>query len=1213
MLQLDSIRKSYTTGDFTQVALDDVSISFRDSEFAAVLGTSGSGKTTMLNIIGGLDHYDSGDLIIDGISTKQYTDRDWDTYRNHRVGFIFQSYNLIPHQTVLSNVELALTLTGVDRAERRKRSIEALEHVGLGEHINKRPNQLSGGQMQRVAIARALVNDPEIVLADEPTGALDTDTGIQVMEILKSIANDRLVVMVTHNPDLAEQYATRIISLKDGRIVGDSNPFTAPVDAASDAAASVAPAAVATAGFVATGTNAADDMSGTAAERATYGEAGTVGTSDAAPIAGAAEALDSENTAELPHVSAAEAGKVTPAAYATDTPTGAAGVAAAAASLGSAVSGAVGGKGNSAKGNRKASMSFLTALSLSFNNLMTKKGRTALTAFAGSIGIIGIAAILALSNGVNNYIADTEEEALTSYPLTITKSSFDLSSLIGASAGSGSSRNVASPAPDEERTVNSVIPEFTIMSDMFARVRNNDLSAFKAYIESGQSNIYDYVNTIQYNYGVTPLVYMDNPNENGVVQINPSSMANMMSNGLNSSSSLMGTSSAMSSWQEMLDNREILEEQMEVVEGRWPESYDEVVLVLSSRGRISDFTLYSLGVYDPKVMKEMTQQALNGEEVVVPELEKNFTYADALNLTFAVVPSSSLYTLNAEQGTWTNMSNETEYMTNLINNEAIHLRVVGVVKAAEGASTTLMTEGVGYLPELTYELMRRASASEIVQQQLANSNVDVFTGRTFEELQDEQGKKFDMESMFSIDEAALQSAFSVDTSAFSGLGNISLDLSGLDMSSMGSSIDFSNLDLSSLTTVINAETIARMMQGAPALDLSDVTGDMSPEQRQALQTAQNALIAGYLSYATQNASTYTDASGAMNFSAAYDDYIATPEGQAQLAGLRAASGDAYADAVQNATRDYMTGQLAPYLTQQMAALMTQAASVVASEMSRQMAAQMAAASSKMGSQLASTISSQLSSQFSSLSYAMANAFSFDANAFANAIQFNMTQEDLTSLLTNYMNAEELTYSANLTKLGYAAMEDPYSIYIYPIDFPAKESVMSIIDDYNSKMEAQGQDDSVIQYTDIVGALMSSVTDIVNTISLVLVAFVAISLVVSSIMIAIITYISVLERRKEIGILRAMGASKLNIANIFNAETIIEGFISGVFAIAAVYIASVPVNAFVEEGWNVPNVMTLPIESALILIAISVFLTFVAGLIPSSMASRRDPVEALRSE
>ena len=1117
MLQLKDIRKSYTTGDFTQVALNGISITFRDNEFAAILGTSGSGKTTMLNIVGGLDHYDSGDLVIDGISTKQYSDRDWDTYRNHRVGFIFQSYNLIPHQSILSNVELALTLTGVDRAERRARAKEALERVGLGDHLNKRPNQLSGGQMQRVAIARALVNDPEIVLADEPTGALDTDTGIQVMDLLKEIAKDRLVVMVTHNPELAHTYATRIVNLKDGNIIGDSDPFDGDAEEAS----------------------------------------------------ASATGLDAADAASEPSGASTKAGK----------------------------------SASKKNPSKKASMSFLTALSLSFNNLMTKKGRTALTAFAGSIGIIGIASILALSNGVNNYIADTEEEALTSYPLTITKSSFDFSSLVTGMAGYSSGDDATNVDKSETRTVNSVIPESTIMSDMFAKVKNNDLTSFKEYLESGQTDIDKYVHTIQYSYGVEPQIYMSDTATNGVTQLNPSSMASVFSNGL-SSSSLTGSSS-MGSFQEMLDNQDILDSQYDVVEGHWPENYDEAVLVLSKAGTISDYTLYSLGVYDPTVMKNMVTDALAGNDVTVPEISQNFTYQDALNLEFSVISSSSTYRYSSDQGTWTDMSKDTDYMTEQINN-GIKLKIVGVVKANDTTSSSALTEGVAYTPALIDHLIDESANSDIVKQQQANPDVDVFTGETFEELQSDQQSSFDMSSLFSVDENALKNAFSIDTSALTSSSSTNIDLSGIDTSSLGSDLDLSSIDTSSISKTLNAESMTKILSGAPQMDMSDI--EIPANQQKAILAAQSQITTDFMSfYATNQAKYGTDAQ------AAYTAFLATNTGKADAAAVQTASAGAYSEAIQDAMDTYMQKQFAPYLSEQLSALMTQAAQAMVASMSEQLATQMQAATKQLGTQLSESISSQLSSQMSSLSSNLSSAFSVDADAFANAIQVNISQEDLTSLLSNYMNSEELTYDNNLTKLGYADKNSPETISIYPIDFPAKEKVMDIIDNYNDKMTAEGNDNATIQYTDLVGALMTSVTDIVNTISLVLIAFVAISLVVSSIMIAIITYISVLERRKEIGILRAMGASKLNIANIFNAETIIEGFIAGVFAIALVYLASVPVNAIVLTGFDVPNVMSLPITDGLILIAISVILTFVAGLIPSSMASRRDPVEALRSE
>ena len=1114
MLQLIDITKSYVTAGFTQTALDHVSLAFRDSEFVAILGPSGSGKTTLLNILGGLDHADEGDIVVNGISTKDYTSKDWDTYRNHRIGFIFQSYNLIPHQTVLANVELALTLAGVEHAERRERSIAALERVGLGEHINKRPSQLSGGQMQRVAIARALVNDPDIVLADEPTGALDTATGIAVMDLLKEIADERLVIMVTHNPELAEQYATRIVRLTDGRITSDTDPF------------------------------------------------------------------DAEATVQGPEP-VVEANK-----------------------------------------SGRASMSFLTALSLSFNNLMTKKGRTFMTAFAGSIGIIGIAAILALSNGVNSYIADTEEEALSSYPLTITKSSFDLSNLmlagVSASSDSGSGKDAAKDKTD----LTAPIPETTIMSDMFAQVKSNNLSAFKKFLESDDSGIAPYINSIQYSYGITPIIYKADTSKD-IVKLNPSYMSNTLSNGVMGSALTGGRS--MTSFSQLMDDEKILHQQMELVAGEWPDTYDECVLVLNRRGGLSDYTLYSLGVYDTKAMEDMTAKALAGEEVTVPKTEGTFTLADALELEFRVVPASSLYQKNNEQGTWTDMSSDKDFLKKTVDG-GIKLKVVGVIKRAENASSSMLSEGIAYSPELTLHLMDLAASSDIVKAQKAKPDVDVFTGKTFEELASDEAEKFDLTSMFTIDEDKIQQAFSFDTSALEGLGG-GIDLSGIDMSGLASGFDLSsmNIDTSALSSTLGQDAMAQIMAGAPTLSLSDVDvaaafGELTEEQRKQIDTATDQLSAGFMAwYATPaEAGGYGGnmadlVSGGGKLSEAFNAYLQTPAAQAIVAPLgQQFAGQAEA-AINTIMNNYLTGQLGPYLSNSISTLMTQAAQTMMTQVAQQMQTQMAAATEQLGSQLAATISGQLSGQMDGLATAMEDAFSFDADVFSSAIQLNMTQEDLASLLSNYMNAEKLTYDNNLKKLGYAEVENPESISIFPIDFPAKESVLRIIDDYNDRMTKEGKEDQVIQYSDIAGTLMSSVTDIVNTISLVLIAFVSISLVVSSIMISIITYISVLERRKEIGILRAMGASKMGIANVFNAETVIEGFIAGVFAITVVYVASIPVNAIVLETHDVPNIMQLPVDNAVALVAISVVLTLVAGLIPSTAASRRDPVEALRSE
>lgn len=1207
MIELRELRKSYKTGDFVQKALDGVSLNLRNNEFVAVLGASGSGKTTLLNILGGLDHADSGDIVINGTSTKNYRAKDWDAYRNHRIGFIFQSYNLIPHQSILSNVELALTLAGVSRAERRRRATEALKQVGLGDHLHKRPNQLSGGQMQRVAIARALVNDPNIVLADEPTGALDTETGIQVMNILKDVASDRLVIMVTHNPELAEEYATRIVRLTDGRIAGDSNPFVPPVASALPRAAQAATGAAAVRAAAVDAAEAAETMSAESVE-----DNASEVTSATSDQAGASK---DKMSAFVPVAGAA----------------GSTGVSAAGSSAAtSAGAGAGSGIGSDRKRNAgKASMSFLTALALSFNNLMTKKGRTFLTAFAGSIGIIGIAAILSLSNGVNNYIADTEEKALMSYPLSITKSSFDITGLMTATMGysTSSSDDVASEQTNGDATAVSTstkIPEEKIMSDMFAKVKTNNLRAFKNFLDNGDSGIDQYLNAIQYNYSITPQVYLPNTENDEIKRINPSEMGGMFSNGL-TGSALSVSSSGMNSFYELSDSSAVRDTQMELLEGHWPESANEAVLVLSGAGQISDYTLYSLGVYDPEEMTKMAKDALAGNEVTVPETSGDFTYEDALNLSFKIVPLSSMYQYNDESGTWTDMSKDDDYMKQRID-EGIDLRIVGVVKKAEGASGSSATEGVAYTSALTRELMDKAAESDIVKQQIDNPDTDVFTGKTFDELKDSQKEEFDLSSVFSVDEEALQKAFSFDSSALSQMG------SGFDPSALsfdGSSLAFDpsslQLDSSAISEIFNEDSMREIMANAPRFNLDSssagsITDGLSAEQRQQIAQASNSLAAGFLAwYVTPQANggyggSLSDLTGSSsNFAAAFQQYLATDGARAITDPLMQDLGGDIQQQINAAMQNYMTNQFAPYLSESLSALMQQAAQVMGLQMAQALQTQMAALTGTLGSQLSQAISGQLSGQINQLSEAMQSGFSFDPEAFADAIHFNMTQDDLTSLLTNYMNTGDLTYDGNMKKLGYAEEASPSSIDLYPVDFPAKEKVIGIISDYNTDMTNAGEDDKVIQYSDLAGVLMKSVTDIVNTISLVLIAFVSISLVVSSIMIAIITYISVLERRKEIGILRAMGASKRNVGSVFNAETIIEGLIAGIFAIAAVWLASFPVNAFVEAGWNVPNIMSLPWESALILIGVSVALTFVAGLIPSSMASRRDPVEALRSE
>ena len=1079
MLELKGICKRYVTQSFTQVALDSVSLSFRDNEFVAILGPSGSGKTTMLNVIGGLDHFDSGDLLIDGISTKDFRDRDWDAYRNNRIGFVFQSYNLIPHQTILENVELALTLTGVGHAERRQRAREALEKVGLGEHVNKRPSQLSGGQMQRVAIARALINDPEIVLADEPTGALDSTTSVQVMDLLKEVARDRLVIMVTHNPDLAYQYATRIVNLADGKITDDSDPFDV------------------------------------------------------------ADATRRE-----------------------------------------------------AKPTRKTSMSFVTALGLSARNLMTKKGRTAMTAFAGSIGIIGIAAILALSNGVNGYIKKVEEDTLSSYPLTISKQDYDLSSMMGGqgAADDDSPENVDS---SDDSAETDKIPVVTAVKDMFASVKSNDMTSFKAWLDDGGDGIDKEVNAIQYGYGVSPVVYRAGKGDEKPVRLVPNAMTEAMSGGASSAATVSMESMGTSVFNEMIDDQSLLDSQYDVVAGHWPTSANEAVMVLSSRGTVGDYTLYSIGALDINELNDLVNSAMTADGgVETPETGTEFTYDDALSTTFKVLSPADAYRKNEETGMWTDMSGDADFMAAKVA-DGIDVHIVGVVRPNETANASALSPGIAYTHALTRQLMERAADSKIVQEQLAHPETDVFTGKTFDELQGEAKQGVDLGSMFSVDEAALKSAFSFDTSVLSGVAG-GMDLSGIDLSGL-------DIDLSGVGEDIDFNDI---MAKAPAPDFSGVFDglELTPEQMQQVGALANQLFEGFMQSDQFKALTPEDLKDATKLAAAFSAYLENDAAAQQcLAQLKALGGDVLAERLQQAMTDYAQKQLAPYLQQAMDQVMKAISEQIATTVSSQLKA---GAAGLMGQ-----MATQMSSSFANL----ASAMHVDASAFARAIHFNMDAEDLSSLMMSYAKASQLTYDNNLTTLCYADEADPISVKIFPRDFEAKEHVLDHIDAYNKQVKAAGHDEQAISYTDYMGIIMGSVTDIVNTISLVLIAFVSISLVVSSIMIGIITYISVLERKKEIGILRAIGASKRNVANVFNAETFIEGLIAGVFAIAVVVLVSLPVNAWALATKQVPNLMSLPVQDALVLIAISVLLTVVAGLLPARSASKKDPVEALRSE
>ena len=895
MLELNDIKKDYVSGSTTVSALKGINLRFRDCEFVSILGQSGCGKTTMLNIIGGLDKYTSGDLKINGVSTKNYKDRDWDFYRNNSIGFVFQSYNLIPHQTVLSNVELALTLSGVSKAERKRRAIEALEKVGLGEQIHKKPNQMSGGQMQRVAIARALVNNPDILLADEPTGALDTETSIQIMELLKEISKDRLIIMVTHNPELAKDYSTRIVRLLDGVITDDSDPYSL------------------------------EDMEA--------------------------------------DIKAKEAAKVKASE-----------------------------KKNKKSGKKqKTSMSFFTALSLSFNNLMTKKTRTILTAFAGSIGIIGIAMILSISNGIQLYIDRVQRDTLSSYPITLQAESIDISSMVTSMTGNSDS------AEHEDKTK---IYSNDIMGDMIntmvKEVKSNNLSEFKKYIENGGSDIKSYVSDIQYSYDVPLNIYMKDTS-NGVEQLNPSTMFDSIyGEGATSTSSAMSSGMGMgmfsnsSVWNQLLGNQQVLDEQYDVLAGHWPENYNEVVLVTDKNNEVDDYTLYSLGLKDPEEVRTLFKKMMVGESYET-EKDISYTFDEILDTEFKLVMPTDMYKYNDVTGTWDDYSKDDKYMTNVVNN-GTDIKVCGIIRPNDDAVSTSISSGIGYTAKLTEYIIEEVKNSEIAKAQLADTSVDVFTGVPFDNDRNTE---------------------------------ITMD------------------------------------------DVNAYMATLSPEESAQMQAMTSGMS---------------------------DDQIL----QLFSASLKARTTDA-------------------------------------------------------------------------------------------------------------------TLDSNKSKLGITDLDTPSQIDIYATDFDSKEKVQNIIKDYNRLQQDDGKEENVINYTDYVGIMMSSVSTIINAISYVLIAFVAISLIVSSIMIGIITYISVLERTKEIGVLRSIGASKKDVSRIFNAETLIEGFVSGALGIVVTLLLCIPANALIKHLTDISNVAQLPVAGGVILIIISMFLTFIAGLIPAKFAAKKDPVVALRSE
>ena len=879
MLQIKNISKKYSTKYLVQSALDDVSLTLRDNEFVAILGPSGSGKTTLLNIIGGLDRYDSGDLIINGISTKKYKDRDWDSYRNHTIGFVFQSYNLIPHQSILSNVELALTISGITKKERKRLSKEALEKVGLGNQVHKKPNQLSGGQMQRVAIARALVNNPEILLADEPTGALDTETSILVMDLLKEIAKDRLVIMVTHNPELAENYATRIVKLRDGKITDDSDPYQ-------------------------------------------------------------------ENEQEVAKPEHKTMGKT--------------------------------------------SMSFLTALSLSLNNLKTKKARTILTSFAGSIGIIGIALILALSSGINAYIETVQKDTLSTYPISIERESIDMTSMMTAMMEQNTSNGVEHEL-DKIYSNNIVTGMFSTLSE---ETKANDLGTFKEYIESGESKILDYVSTIQYGYDLDLQIYSSDTTD-GILQLNPSELLSNPGMGGMSGMSAPGMGMMSSNvFEEMLGNQELLQSQYDVLAGRFPAegAYNEVVLVVDENNEISDLSLYSIGLMDQEEYKNIQKALAKGEDVKEPE-QASFTYDEILKTSFKLVLNTDYYEYNKEAGLWKDMREDNAFMTKLVE-DSLELKVVGILRPNPEASATSINGAIGYTSSLTEYIINNINNSDIAKAQLADAETNIFT-------------------------------------------NMSFDMDGY-------------------------------MDTMTMEEITDFVKTLSMEEQQQFY---------------ELSTTMTE-----------EEIIATFGEQ-----IRSAAG------------------------------------------------------------------------------------------------------------------KEASYDSNIAQLGIVNLDKPSRINLYPTNFESKDAIADIIEDYNTMQKDAGHEEMTINYTDIVGLMMSSITTIIDMISYVLIGFVAISLVVSSIMIGIITYISVLERTKEIGILRSIGASKRNISSIFNAETLIIGFTSGLLGIGISLLLLIPINAIIAALSGISTIAVLPWGYAVVLVVISMILTLIAGLIPSKKAAKKDPVTALRSE
>ena len=1053
MLEVNKITKIYKTEGFTQTALDGISVNFRRNEFAAILGPSGSGKTTFLNIIGGLDHYTSGDLIINEISTKKYKDSDWDSYRNHRIGFVFQSYNLISHQSVIANVKLALTLSGISKKEATERAKKALKDVGLEKHMYKKPSQLSGGQMQRVAIARALVNNPDILLADEPTGALDSETSIQIMELLKEIAKNKLVIMVTHNPELAEKYANRIIELKDGKILSDSNPYDGKINTK---------------------------------EKAVF-----------------------EN-----------------------------------------------------KKSKKTSMSFFTALSLSFNNLMTKKGRTILVSLAGSIGIIGIALILAVSTGFQNYVDSIQEDTLTSYPLNIMQEQANVTNLLlSMTSGNGKSDDT------------DMVTEQQYITSMLSSVSTNDLKSFKKHIENNYHEIENDVSNIQYSYSIDPNIYTIDVTKK-LAKINPN---NLFSSMMGSNNIMSSYSSMASIFSQMVDNTEDISKDYDVLAGRWPENYDELMIVLSEPNSISDLLIYSLGLRDTEELTKMVTSIMSGESVDINNEPLTLTYEDLMNVDLRLIMPSDTYKYNSKYDVYENMSEDEDYMRNLYDN-ATKLKIVGIITAKEGTTSFALNPGVVYRSSLIDYIIDYSKNTDIVKKQLANSEIDVFSGNRFDAKQN--NFDFEFADLVKVDNEKLQSAF-----------NINIDRNALEKQTQNYMMDISNSITTDTTPAKNLFT----------QNLNTLVNGLFSNIDEYSQNDVDRIVNEYLDNNAVNMLAQMENNYVISANVFKDTYSGL------LNGLMIAYLNSY-----NAYMSVLDSEFVIDEENPNAVIIPELKDTVVSSylnnglntVTESMAVAMTEARVK------KEVLTKVTELTANLTNSFATSFNVDEDKIASAFSLNFTENELARVVNAMMNPTETTQKTNLISLGYQDKDEPTYISVYFSSFDGKENFLSFIDKYNNSVDETKK----INYSDTTGILMSSIKTIVNAVSYVLIAFVSISLVVSSIMIGVITYISVYERTKEIGILRAIGASKRNISSIFNAETFIIGLLSGTFGIGISY-ALIPIINKVLHHFigNIPLSALLKFNNAIILVVLAIFLTLIGGLIPAKSASKKDPVEALRSE